>query len=202
MIHLPSVTLAIVDTRDTLGALNAIRVCTSEVFFGHVTFCGKDSWEDGNFTMHRIAPLDGIEAYSRFIFKELADYVVTPHCLVIQADGFIVNPKLWDDEWLKYDYIGAPWGHRSGLVGNGGFSLRSLRLMKELQSPYYDEVHPEDDRICRLYGSELMQKGYKFAPTKVAERFSWEGNGHPYTGATFGMHGIRLVKANIHEKRD
>ena len=28
--------------------------------------------------------------------------------MVIQEDGHIVNPNLWDDEFLKYDYIGAP----------------------------------------------------------------------------------------------
>ena len=29
--------------------------------------------------------------------------------LTIWTDGFIVHPEMWRDEFLKYDYIGAPW---------------------------------------------------------------------------------------------
>ena len=29
--------------------------------------------------------------------------------LIVQDDGFIINKNLWDEEFLSYDYIGAPW---------------------------------------------------------------------------------------------
>ena len=70
--------------------------------------------------------------------------------LVIQDDGHIVNPSLWDEEFLKYDYIGLPWPfedswiekqlkeqrpiirkvYPKNRVGNGGFSLRSRKFLE------------------------------------------------------------------------
>lgn len=74
----------------------------------------------------------------------MTDYVDTDYCLIIHDDGFIVNPHLWTDDFLKYDYIGAPWylginrgltwlQDRHNLVGNGGFCIRSKKLMNELK---------------------------------------------------------------------
>jgi hypothetical protein len=33
----------------------------------------------------------------------------TEFAILVHEDGFIVNPECWSDEFLKYDYIGAPW---------------------------------------------------------------------------------------------
>lgn len=41
--------------------------------------------------------------------KLLDSYIETPHVLVVQYDGFILNPDAWTDEFLEYDYVGAPW---------------------------------------------------------------------------------------------
>jgi hypothetical protein len=66
--------------------------------------------------------------------------VKTDFNLVVQADGFAVNPQAWDDAFWEYDYIGAPWRKDGGLywrgpiVGNGGFSLRSRKLYEALLS--------------------------------------------------------------------
>ena len=66
----------------------------------------------------------------------LKKYIDTDFCLIIQGDGFVIHPENWTDEFLKYDYIGAPWrnlAHYSFIrVGNGGFSLRSKKLLKIL----------------------------------------------------------------------
>ncbi|KAF4746198.1 hypothetical protein FOZ62_025133, partial [Perkinsus olseni] len=52
--------------------------------------------------------------------------------LVFQSDSVMCGSGDLDD-FLEYDYIGAPWKHRPlGLsVGNGGFSLRSRSLLME-----------------------------------------------------------------------
>jgi hypothetical protein len=61
--------------------------------------------------------------------------------LVFQTDAFLLNDTV--DDWLEYDYIGAPWGGRVSKdmhkkVGNGGFSLRTrsgmLRCINEVGS--------------------------------------------------------------------
>ncbi len=45
----------------------------------------------------------------KFTINNLNDHVETDYMLIVQGDGFIVNPDAWDDEFLDYDYIGAPW---------------------------------------------------------------------------------------------
>lgn len=84
----------------------------------------------------------GYQGYQRFMIEELNAYVETGHCLVVQADGFICDPSRWRDQFLGYDYIGAPWPEciadydgwvvrlDRNRVGNGGFSLRSKKLLE------------------------------------------------------------------------
>lgn len=47
--------------------------------------------------------------YSRFMLQDLHRYIETSHALIIQADGFVLNPLRWNPAWLEWDYIGAPW---------------------------------------------------------------------------------------------
>lgn len=66
--------------------------------------------------------------------------VATDFTIVVQSDGFAVNPEAWDDAFFKYDYIGATWPwmwggnslKRRPIVGNGGFSWRSRKLYRAL----------------------------------------------------------------------
>jgi hypothetical protein len=110
--------------------------------------------------------------------------------LIIQSDGYVLDGSAWNDEFLAYDYIGAPWlykDHRN--VGNGGFSLRSRRLQNILALDNDITItHPEDEVICRLYRLHLEDKyNIKFAPEQLAHRFSFEL--HPPQHKTFGFHG-------------
>lgn len=79
--------------------------------------------------------------FTNFIYLELLPRVVTTDFnLCVQSDGFAVNAESWDDAFLEYDYVGAPWPWMWGggpnwagpIVGNGGFSLRSRKLYKTL----------------------------------------------------------------------
>lgn len=49
--------------------------------------------------------------------------------LIYQEDSFIFKNNYFD--FLKFDYVGAPWTHLQNyaVVGNGGFSLRSKNVM-------------------------------------------------------------------------
>jgi hypothetical protein len=130
-------------------------------------------------------------AYSEFLLRGLVDHVRTDHCLVVQWDGFILDAGCWRPEFLDYDYIGAPWPqfHDGHDVGNGGFSLRSRRLLEACRDPAFQLVHPEDLAICRLNRQLLEQQhGIRFAGRAVADRFAYERSTPP--GMTFGFHGI------------
>lgn len=139
-----------------------------------------------------IGPIRSQREYSRFVLRQMAEHVRTPFVLIVQWDGFVLDARQWETEFLKWDYIGAPWPESTGLgVGNGGFSLRSRRLLDALADPVFQEadVDLEDQFICQTQGARLAQHhGVRFAPAPLAQRFSYELIPPPQ--ATFGFHGL------------
>lgn len=148
-----------------------------------------------------INPLD-YNQYSMVAFNQLQRFTQKEHLLVFQDDGFVSTPSLWQDDFLKYDYIGAPWSHSyswSGPgrdVGNGGFSLRSRRLCEFCSTlPFINGIH-EDGLICTHYGQHIKKNGFVFAPLEVAYKFSVENpfdDNHSIEN-TFGFHGKQHVE--------
>ena len=59
-----------------------------------------------------IPPLNNVDSYNQMIFQDLHKYFKTSHCLIVQADSFVVNSSLWKDEFLEFDYIGGPWPNK------------------------------------------------------------------------------------------
>lgn len=140
-------------------------------------------------TWRPIAPIGSRSEYSRFMLHELGAYFTTSHVLCVQWDGYVLDPAQWDPAFLDYDYIGAPWPHfAEGMrVGNGGFSLRSRRLVEACSTlPISDES--EDVAICRTHRQLLEERfGVRFAPEAAARRFAYERIAA--TGREFGFHG-------------
>ena len=141
-----------------------------------------------------IAPLRDIRDYNRFLMRELVEHVTTPFVLIFQWDGFVLDPARWSDDFLEYDYIGAPWSEGATppdqRVGNGGFSIRSRRLLEALRDPEldYDPTRGEDQLICHTLRPVLEARhGIRFAPLDIAQRFSFERDGP--VDPTFGFHG-------------
>lgn len=139
-----------------------------------------------------IAPLRSSQDYSRFVLHDLGDWIDTTHCLIVQWDGFILDAGAWDPAFLDLDYIGAPWpqfvdGHD---VGNGGFSLRSKRLINACRAPgFVDSAEAEDVVIARRNRFWLEEKfGIRFADRETASRFSFERD--RTTPQNFGFHGV------------
>lgn len=130
--------------------------------------------------------------YNDFIINRLHQYIDTSHCLIIQYDGYPVNLSAWTNDFLSYDYIGAPWYTQpwplDQTVGNGGFSLRSKKFLEESSKLNYDKTKdiPEDVFLCREKSSLLRDRGIKFAPHHVAYMFSVEDM---YYKGQFGFHG-------------
>jgi hypothetical protein len=187
-LDLSAVSLVCVETRRPELALFAIERCRRVACFHEARLLGArpDVLPDG-VVQDAIAPIASVADYSRFMVKELGAHFSAPHALVVQWDGFITDPARWDPHFLDWDYIGAPWPDQEPGVGNGGFSLRSRRLVDALATMDTPEVHPEDHRICQLYRPTLERDfGIRFAPLEVATRFSWEAVEPPTP--TFGFH--------------
>lgn len=197
--NLPTVTLIIADCVDYDRAKLAFDHCRNSVNFGAVKLL--TSFDVADQHVVRIPKISSIEEYSRFIIKDLTDYVDTQHVLVAQWDGFIWKPELWDNTFLQYDYIGAPWPDnilfkgvpKHFTVGNGGFSLRSKRLQDFLKKDDNITMHrAEDVAICQLNRAYLEAKGFNFAPLELAKKFSWECLEQ---SPAFGVHArLKLIK--------
>lgn len=139
-------------------------------------------------------PVNGMSEYANIMLKGTAEHVDTGHALYVQWDGIANNKENWSDEFLKYDYIGAPWPWEPewSNIGNGGFSLRSKKLLDACQDPNIaltDEVNVAEDAIIGKLKRNYLQEIYniKFAPTELAKQFSFElGEYVP----SFGFHGL------------
>lgn len=171
----------------------------------------------------RINKLQGSfqEWVSYLTIKLMPSVVDTKHNIIVQGDGFAINGNAWTDEFLEYDYIGAPWLWKTSnqQVGNGGFSLRSRKLYDALidWSPGYTVADwpnlsqelfnhsglpeqagvPEDSLISSVYRPHLETNyNIKFAHVDLAHRFSIEGS-ESYTSPWFkhslGFHGAETA---------
>ena len=135
--------------------------------------------------------IDSREAYSLYVQTRLPEVIQTSFVLLVQWDGYVLNAAHWSSDFIKYDYIGACWPQFKApvSVGNGGFSLRSKRLLEACRDPEFQPGHPEDISICHINRSLLEQKyAIKFAPEALACRFSFERS-QP-AEETFGFHGV------------
>jgi hypothetical protein len=189
---LSGVTLCAVTSIAVPETIAALRRCLVQAEFGEAIFLTDRDPElssDLGIEWRKIARIQDHRSYSHFILRDLAKHVARPHVLVVQWDGFIIDGSLWRDEFLHYDYIGAPWPHFDDgqSVGNGGFSLRSKKLLEQTASPAFPLGHPEDLHICRTQRPSLEQCGIKFAPRPVAERFAFERGS---ASQSFGFHGL------------
>ena len=195
MLTLPGVTLCCIDTANHALALRALLRSCEGVRFARALFL-TDALPAGvvapeGIDVVAIPPLGSRDAYSAFVLKSLLPHVATPHVLLVQWDGYVVNPDAWDPAFADCDYIGAKWfWHDDGMrVGNGGFSLRSRRLLEALQDPRIVLVEAEDTTICRTFRPLLEREfGIRFAAEALADRFSYEA-AYPI-GRPFGFHGL------------
>jgi len=141
-----------------------------------------------------------VDDYSFFIIKNLWAFIKTEFVLITQYDGMATNKSKWTDEYFNYDYIGAPWPNRFSWineeerVGNGGFSLRSAKLLEATKDSHIIfnnnlRYKNEDALVCQGHSSFLKETyNIKYAPYSLANTFSTEWC-NP-TGQTFGFHGV------------
>ena len=158
-----------------------------------------------------IPPLNSVDDYNEIIFQDLHKYFDTTHCLIVQSDSFVVNSSLWKEEFLQFDYIGAPWSNKIQInpnlvlhleknpVGNGGFSLRSRKLVETTAKINFNSlnfpVKAEDVVICYYLYQEMIDSGIRFAPPELAAQFSMENIEHLYgqnVNSVFGFHGKHM----------
>ena len=192
-LKLPTVTLCAASSVNVAATLMALRTCLRQVDFAECLFFtdAVNVVADENISVVPVRRIGSAGDYSDFILGELVDHIRTDHCLIVQWDGFVRDVKRWSPRFLSFDYVGASWPQfdDGNDVGNGGFSLRSRRLLKAIRDPDFRPGHPEDVAICRTNRSLLERKhGIRFADRATADDFAIERA--QVEGRTFGFHGI------------
>lgn len=195
-----SVSLVIVDTDDNPLAKKAVEKSINLFPVDEVLIFSDQTSQWGNFSVIPIEKIKSLADYNYALLAMLPERLKTDFALVIQFDGFVVNPSSFTNFFYKFDYLGAPWPAgmipgRGPTVGNGGFSLRSKRLVETLVSyhPAMKVGVPEDVTISRYLRAMLEeQDNISFAPVEVARHFSVEFE-HNKDYLPFGFHGLHLL---------
>lgn len=203
-VEVPSISLVSVACTKVTETIEAMKKCQSGMEFGRAILFTHEDVEAEGIDVVKIDQLD-YKGYNEFVAMKLWQYIGTEYVLLVQNDGYITDFSKWTDDFFRYDYIGAPWPlptddfsykTKSGQVvrvGNGGFSLRSLRLLKAptiLDLEFTDNgsgYWHEDGFLCVHSRDELEAYGIKFAPVEVAAQFSTELQ-VPETVKSFGGH--------------
>jgi Protein of unknown function (DUF5672) len=191
IVDLNTVTLCAADSIHPALAARALDISAARCAFADAILFTHEAVPTSRARTVLIPRLQSKQDYSAFMIKQLVDHVATPWVLVIQWDGYVLDAAAWSETFFNYDYIGASWPfHTDGMnVGNGGFSLRSLKLLKVLADARFEFLPDvnEDNLICRTYRPLLeAQYGIRFAPADVAARFAYE-HVRP-DRPTFGFH--------------
>jgi hypothetical protein len=198
-VNLPDVTVCAVTSVNVAATVQAVIACLAHARFAACKIFTDSPLQVANpdITVVPIERITSSAAYSDFVLNRLVEHVDTSHCLIVQWDGYVIDGSRWRSEFLAYDYMGARWpqfddGHD---VGNGGFSLRSKRLMEACLHREFMPIHPEDLAIGRKNRPWLEAKGMRFAPRDLADAFSAERTGNLET--SFGYHGVFNMPATI-----
>lgn len=218
MKSLPNVTLISYDNSShPERTLIALRHCMSLMKFADVVMVTRNMPMGANGEHYVMTKNNGYSFAMIFEIFDIAYYVNTDFALCIHHDGFIINPDAWRDEWLNYDFIGAPWpknphprhpgksDYPEFRVGNTGFCLKSKRFIDETYklagkfNVAMDKKNASglggDTFVSQIIRPELEASGMKYAPVEVAADFSWEDdieefpNGRP---DAFGFHNFGL----------
>jgi hypothetical protein len=197
-LYLPNVEIVSINTHNPMLSIKALEYSSKHIqfakkkIFSHIPLSVRD-------IQHiQIPEFVTREQYSVFCIQELHKYIESEFVLMIHDDGFVINSHLWTNEFLQYDCIGAPWpgsptDPTHGRVGNGGFTLRSKKLLQTIAQ--FTETDINEDWLIGVTKKDYLESlGIKFAPVELAMKFSLElpiAECEYNLDNTFGFHGKR-----------
>ena len=192
MLNLSNITLIALTSVKIPQTIKALEYSCREIKFGDVKLA-SDIKPDNlpSYIKHEYTPKSSnIDEWNYNAIYNLPKHIETEFAILIHDNGFIVNPKSWRDEFLNYDYIGAPWplpndnfSYRdinNNLIRQGNsVSLRSKKLLDvpnklNLEWKSFHGYTNEDGYICVNYRHKYLEEGCKFADIDVAKYFSHE----------------------------
>ena len=123
------------------------------------------------------------------------DMIPARQALIFQVDAMLLRPGI--EAFTHWDYIGAPWTdrHVPQGVGNGGLSLRTVKVMRDIASRFAADS-PQSEMEDVFFATRLHRHGRELGATgglasrEAAHRFSAENrlNDLPTATAPLGIH--------------
>lgn len=192
--------VVIIDTESYDLAQVALHNTLQRVFANEVVIFSDDPNRWGAYSVKPISKIASMADYNRIVIERLPEALTTDFALLIQFDGFAIDASSFSAAFHDVDYVGAPWPatlfpERGQTVGNGGFSLRSKRLIESVarQASGLDFSVAEDITICINLRDRLeSEDGIRFASVELANAFSTEW-AIPDGVKPFGFHGLHLL---------
>lgn len=84
----------------------------------------------------RIVPMGWLE-YSLFVTFVLHQFIKTDFALIIQNDGWVLNGSAFREEFLEFDYIGAPSGHGQIITEGKKEDVKHFDWASQVMLPTY-----------------------------------------------------------------
>lgn len=109
-LQLPNVTLMAMTSVKMRQTIKAMQYSMRQIDFGDCVLIThrKPFFLPKGIRYAHTSKLTNIDCFNYKMLYELGDYIHTDFVMVVHADGFIVHPEMWRDEFLDYDYIGSP----------------------------------------------------------------------------------------------
>jgi len=150
------------------------------IISAHKKFLPKD-WK----VIHiKNAGIKSASDYNRlFCSAEFWDKIPFDKVLIFQHDSGLLKKGI--EDFLHFDYIGASWSWNKEFPGNGGLSLRTVAVMKEICEKFSHNNMNEDHWFCKIM---FENKIGRLATIEEADTFSIE---QKYIFGSLGYHGIR-----------
>jgi len=210
MLDLQIIDLIAISSDKPVESIKSLIYSSKNIKFGSIKFLTHFEKEEFSnlqdierIEFIKIDEIKSHKEYNDFCLK-IKNYSSNEFVLLVQNDSFVTNVEQWTDEFLNYDYIGAPWTEQQSRdwrlrqrVGNGGFSLRSKKFLE--YSSLFDSCQGthEDGFLTNWTYDYSQNYGVKFPNPELALRFSIETieTGQEYNPKNhFGFHGNHIYK--------
>lgn len=192
-IKLP-IDLVTINTNAVLEGIKTLNYCSKNISFNNIYLFSNENHK-GEFDLIKINKLESVEEYN-YIILSLKKYIKSEFVLIVQHDGHILNPHKWNNNFLNFDYIGAPWPNNKkwnkrwneyedgktiinnlnrNRIGNGGFSLRSQKFLEYSTKFENSKLPVPEDIFLNVLNYEIaLENHIKYPDIKEAMQFSYE----------------------------
>ena len=191
-LKLPEVTLVAMTSVKVMETVKAMKYSMKNIDFGDAVFISdkKPIYLPKNIRFSKTSRLNNIDDFNYKMIYELTEHVHTDFVMIVHYDGFVVHPEMWREDFLKYDYIGAPWPDPhddftyrdiNGTLQRVGNSV-GIRSKRLLDLPVKDKwpfeadhgYFHEDGFLCVKNRHLVEAAGMSIAPLEVAKYYSHE----------------------------